>query len=1072
MFHLRYSAISTLLLIVCLSRTYAQPYYFRHFQVENGLSNSTVFCSTQDKQGFLWFGTKEGLNRFDGYHFKLFSYTNNSNSIGSDMVYCLFCDQDGTLWVGGQNGLFRFDEQQEKLVRVIDSLREVNWIQPDDKGNLWFLSFNNVYRFNLTTHQLKHYPESTYFYATCICKDQDGAIWFSDNNGHIWKFNERNDTFTSYDVFSHSPAPSNRWMQRIRCIGKNRFLVGTNDQGLKLFDATTGDYKDILTYNLEKTNTVYIRDILQYSSDEFWLATESGIFIINTTTGRLTNLRKKFLDPYSLSDNAVYSLCKDSEGGVWAGTFFGGVNYYSRAYFQKYYPDNSPNSISGNAVREICQDPYNNIWIGTEDAGLNKLDSRTGAITHFMPSGSPTDIAYTNIHGLLSVGNELWIGTFEHGLDVMDVRTGKVIRHYMAGPHPDELQSNFVLTLIKTSSGRMALGTSNGAYWYNEKTNDFTPLPGISPHIFVAIITEDHEGVLWIGTHGSGIFSLDPATGLVGHLEGNATEGKGLTSPILNAIAEDSDHNLWFSTEGGGLCRLGPERKTFFSFTTANGLPSNFVFRLIEDNNKDYWVTTSKGLTSIHHGDNAIKVYTSANGLLNNQFNYNSGFKDKDGKLYFGSVKGMITFHPNDLAGAGFTPAVYITGFQVDNAEVKISPDSSPLKKSILYTDKITLPYDHSSFSIDFAALSFASPERTEYSYIMQGLDKAWTLLPVNRKVYFTNLAPGKYIFKLKAAVGEHWGHQDKELTIIVLPPFWATTWAYLLYALLVIFLTWYIVRSYHRRTQIKKEKEIYEAKIDFFTNIAHEIRTPLTLIKGPAENLHEKIDELPEIKEDVITMERNTSRLIALVNQILDFRQTEIKGFSLDFTRVNLTAILQENYLNFQALAKKKNLDYHFEHPAPDIYAMADEEALNKIFSNLFSNAVKYSHHQVSVRLLPPGETKDHPAEYEDPARRSALPSARPGEDHIVIEMINDGPVIPMEMKERIFEPFYRLKDTHRQKGTGIGLALARSLADLHKGRLYLDENSPGLNKFVLVLPSRHRPEKPKRPSKTHSNL
>ncbi|HVW58891.1 MAG TPA: two-component regulator propeller domain-containing protein [Puia sp.] len=1041
---------NTLLLLlhifVCLSRTNAQPYYFRHYQVENGLSNSTVFCSTQDKNGFLWFGTKEGLNRFDGYHFRLFN--TNTKALGSDMIYCLFSDKDGTLWVGGQNGLFVFAQQQEKMVRVIDSLVEINWIQTDDKGSLWFLSMNSVYRYNLTTRQLKHFPEAQY--VTSICKAGDGSIWFTTNNGYIEKFNEGPETFTAYDIFSHSPRPNTHWLQRIRYAGGQQLLIATNDQGLKSFNTATKDYKDILTYNPDKT-AIYIRDILQYSASEFWLATESGIFIFDIKTGRTTNLRKKFPDPYSLSDNAVYSLCKDSEGGVWAGTFFGGVNYYSKQYssFQKYYPDNSKNSISGSAPREICQDPYDNIWIGTEDAGLDKLDLKTGAITHFMPSGARTDIAYTNIHGLLSVGNELWIGTFEHGLDVMDVRTGKVIRHYMAGPGPHDMKSHFVLSLIRTADGNLALGTSNGAYTYNRKTDDFTPIPGFPSNTFVAIVMQDHQGVIWIGTHGRGVYYFDPATGHLGQIPGDATDGKSLSSTIINAIAEDSRHNIWFSTEGAGLCRLSPDRKTFFTYTTANGLPSNFIFRFIEDNNNDYWVTTSKGLVNMLK-NGTVKVYTKANGLLNDQFNYNSGFKDKDGKLYFGSVRGMITFYPNDFLQGGFAPSVYITGFQVDNKELKIDADSSFLKRSIVYTDKITLPYDQSSFSIDFAALSYASPERTEYSYIMQGLDKAWTRLSTNRKVYFTNLAPGAYTFKVKAAVGGHWGGRERTLSIVVLPPFWATGWAYTAYALLVIFLVWYIVRSYHRRTEIKKEKEIYEAKFDFFTNIAHEIRTPLTLIKGPAENLKEKIDELPEIKEDVVTMERNTNRLIALVTQILDFRQTETRGFSLDFTRVNITEVLHETWLDFNAMAKKKGLDYHFHHPITDVYAMADEEALIKVFSNLFSNAVKYGQEQVHITLLQPkGE-----------------------EDEVIIQIANDGPIIPEEMKERIFEPFYRLKETIRQKGTGIGLALARSLVELHKGRLFLDDTWPGMNIFTLILPRRPQPgNKKKNRSQFHSN-
>jgi signal transduction histidine kinase len=249
---------------------------------------------------------------------------------------------------------------------------------------------------------------------------------------------------------------------------------------------------------------------------------------------------------------------------------------------------------------------------------------------------------------------------------------------------------------------------------------------------------------------------------------------------------------------------------------------------------------------------------------------------------------------------------------------------------------------------------------------------------------------------------------------------------------LLAGLLIYYIVRSYHRRTEIKKEKEIYEAKFEFFTNIAHEIRTPLTLIKGPAENLREKIGEIPEIKEDVVTLERNTNRLISLVTQILDFRQTETKGFSLDFTSVNVTEVLQETYLTFDALAKKKNITYLFEHPSTDIYALADEEALNKIFSNLFSNAIKYSQGYVCIRLMQPEKA----------------------ENRLIIEISNDGPLIPPDMRERIFEPFYRLKGNGKQKGTGIGLALARSLAELHKGRIYVENGVSHLNVFLFILP------------------
>ena len=368
----------------------------------------------------------------------------------------------------------------------------------------------------------------------------------------------------------------------------------------------------------------------------------------------------------------------------------------------------------------------------------------------------------------------------------------------------------------------------------------------------------------------------------------------------------------------------------------------------------------------------------------------------------------------------------------MNNQELIVNEDSSALKKSIAFTDKITLPYNQSSFSIDFAALSYTSPGMTEYKYQMDGLDKDWTYLRTNRKVYFTSLSPGTYTFRLKASVNGQWNNTEKKLSIVILPPFWKTTWAYLLYIIFVIALAWYLIRNYHARIETKKEKEIYEAKIDFFTNVAHEIRTPLTLIKGPVENLLEQVDQLPGIKEDVVTMDRNTNRLIALVTQILDFRQTETKGFSLDFTSVNIGNLLHEAYLDFTALAKKRNLAYDIHLPSSPVFALVDEEALHKIFSNLISNAVKYSDKYIKITLEP----------------------LLQNDTHFNVEVINDGPLIPEDMREKIFEPFYRLKETIRQKGTGIGLTLSRSLAELHNGTLRFENLQNGLNCFVLCLP------------------
>ncbi len=1025
-----------ILLIAVLShfKLCAQPYYFRHYQVENGLSNNTVYCSMQDKNGFMWFGTKDGLCRFDGYRFKTFNISNKEeSSLNKDLISALAIDANGVLWIGSQKGLFSFNARQEKFESFLDTLKNVNDILFDKKGQLWLTAGLSIYRYNFQKKKLITFPVEQYFFATSICEQEDGTMWFSTIDGYLQRFDSTTNSFTSFNVFAHSPAATSHWIEKILPDGNGSIFIGTHNQGIKEFTVAASDYKDVLTYNTDKTS-IYVRDILQASKNECWFATESGIFIFNRNTGKFINLKKKYLDPYSLSDNAVYTLYKDNEGGVWAGTYFGGLNYFPQQYssFQKFFPDYTQNSISGSAVREICQDHNRNIWIGTEDAGLNKLNTITKQITHYEPTGEPGSIANSNIHGLLVVKNDLWIGTFEHGLDIMDIATGKVKKHYAAGSGPNDLKSDFIVCLLQTKKGEIFIGSSNGLYRYNFQKDNFTTIDGIADGTFISCLLEDQEGTIWVGTHESGIFFYDPATARKGNLKNEPANKNSLTTNIINAIYQDSYLNLWFATDGGGLCQLTGDKKQFKRYTTKDGFISNFVFKILEDSKKTLWITTSRGLVNLNVSQNKTTVYTKANGLLNDQFNYNSGFKDSSGKLYFGSVIGMIAFNPDAFYQNNFIPPVYITGLQLFNRELDVNEDTSILKQSVIYTDNILLHHNQSSFSIDFAAINFTSPEMTEYSYLTEGLDKEWTYIKSNRKVYFTDLKPGTYTFKVKAAITGNLNTQERKIIIKILPPFWGTAWAYVLYIITGVSLLYYLVRTYHNNIENKKEKEIYKAKFEFFTNLAHEIKTPLTLIKGPVENLSELMTDVPLIKEDVITMERNTNRLVNLVNQILDFQQTETKGFSLDFRNVNIKELLEEAYLTFEPVAKKKKLAYNMYVPYQPIYIQADAEALNKIFSNLFGNAVKYAESKVTIHLLTPAKQ----------------------DTFLFIEIRNNGFIIPVDMREKIFEPFFRMKETNLQKGSGIGLSIARSLVELHKGDLRMKDNENSMNMFVLSLP------------------
>ena len=1030
----KYTLISVLFkafLLLYSHKMIAQPYFFRHYQVENGLSNNTVYCSIQDKNGFLWFGTKDGLNRFDGFHFKTFKVNDDEQSLRPDLINCLLNDNRGILWVGSTKGLYFFDPLKEHLVSFADSLGNVSELKSDGKGQLWFLSNSMLCYYIFKTKTIKSFPTNKFFNATAICVDFEGKIWVSTDKGILQKYNEKNNTFKGFDLFSHSSEVPSNLIEKLYFSDNKSIFIGTTSQGLKKFDLNTSTYIDVMTFNQDRTR-VHVRDIIRYSATEIWLATESGIFIFDEKNNKITNLKKKFLDPFSLSDNAVYSLCKDSEGGMWAGTYFGGINYYSPKYslFEKYYPDNSKKSISGNAVREICEDYLGNIWIGTEDFGLNKLNPKTGEITQFVPTGKKGSIAHSNIHGLLAIGNDLWIGTFEYGLDIMDIRTGKVRKHYNSGLGKHDLKSNFIVSFYHTKLGEIYVGSAYDLYKYNPKIDGFESVKEVPKQIWVSSILEDFNKTIWIGTH-NGVYYFNPITKEKGVLQHNPSNKNTITNNDINAIYEDSKQCLWFSTEGGGLCKLSKNRKIMTSFTTQNGLPSNFVFKALEDEKNMMWITTSRGLVNFNPENNNVVIYTKNNGLLSDQFNYNSGYKDKNGKMYFGSVKGMITFNPKNIVKESLVSFIYLTDFQINNKDQTIGKENSILKNSITFTNEITLPNDKSSFSIDFTALSFTSPEMTIFSYFMEGLDKEWTEIRPNRIVYFTNLSSGKYVFKLRAFVNGSWTKKGKQLIINILPPWWATWWAYLFYTIVVFSLIYYLFTSYHTIVEDKKEKEIYEAKIDFFTNLAHEIRTPLTLIKGPLENLLEQTDEIPEIKEDVVLMDRNTNRLIALVTQILDFRKVESKSFSLDFVKVNVKELLKDSFTNFKLLTQKRKLEYTIICPLNDIYAFADEEALNKIFSNLLNNAVKFASKKVEVRMCENSKNATH----------------------LTIEFENDGLKIPLQKKEKIFEPFYRLKES-KQEGTGIGLSLARSLTELLSGELYLKDTSDDSIVFVLILP------------------
>ncbi len=1039
--------IPTLLSIVAAlysGRLQGQPYYFNHYQVESGLSNNSVECSIQDEDGFLWFGTINGLNRFDGYTFKTF-YNDpaDSNSIGSSFIRCLYNDRHGTIWVGTNKGVYTYNKIGETF-NLVRSLPKGNSTQiiGDARGRFWIIIDLLVYRLNPETGQVKMFPMGDQSPgATSIAVSPNNNLWVSTANGCLRKYVPEADSFYTYATYRVPADPLPASIENIYPVSDVSFLIGTKKAGAKLFDVVTRQFREIITYNEEKTG-IYVRSFIKRNENEYWIGTETGIYIFNRQTGSVSHLEREYDNPYSISDNVVFAFCKDREGGLWVGTYLGGLNYLPEkfVFFEKFFPRLTAPSLSGNGIHEICKDQYGNFWIGTEDAGVDKVNIEKKTFTCFKPTSAKGSIAYHNIHGLLAIGNELWIGTFEHGLDVLDIRTGKVIRHYNAGPDEHSLKSNFIVTIYQTREHEILIGTWDGLFRYNPREDNFTAVPEFGQHI--QSLLEDDQGILWCCTQGEGVHFYNPERGY-GSFKSDPTDESSLIDNHVNGVFQDSRRNLWFATEGG-LCRYDKNSRKFTRYTMRNGLPDNLIFRILEDADKNLWISTSKGLVCFNPDAMAIKTYKRSNGLLSDQFNYNSSYKDTDGMLYFGSMKGLIRFNPGQFLKNSSAPPVYITGIQINNKEYAVNKQHSPLKESITYARQIELPSDQSTISIDFAALSYTMPEMNAYAYKLEGLDHDWTLLKANRKAYFTKLPPGRYTFMVRGSNNSGvWNEKQASFVIDILPPFWASNWAYILYSLLVISLVYISIRYYVVRTneknlrkiellEMEKEREIYHAKIEFFTNVAHEIRTPLTLIKMPLDKLIKSPSQQADTKENLRTMERNTNRLIDLTNQLLDFRKTETDKFRLSFVKTDISDLIRETFSNFKLAAEEKNIQFGLELPRLSLQAFVDPEAVKKMLNNLINNAVKYAETKVFVQLLPFSS-----------------------EDKVFsIEIRNDGHLIPYDQKEKIFQPFYRLKETEKQAGTGIGLPLSRSLAELHKGVLDLKKPENGLNLFSLVLP------------------
>ena len=1022
-----------------------EAYTFKKYQVNDGLSENSVQVIMQDHLGFMWFGSRDGLNRFDGYEYKIYkNRIGDSLSLGNNFIRSIYQDYDHNIWVGTDSHLYLFDYDTEEfhLFSIQSDLGEVIQtgvvtICPENDSTLWVGTvWQGAFCYNKKTKELKQYAKDQDDRVWKIYHDYSGTIWLGTRKGLI-RYNRETDNFYTYTTKNTQGTLIDEEIFSIIEDSEGNLWVGTWSGGVARLNKSTNTFESFIG-PFHTPYVSHIRDIIEYDQSTLMIGADDGLYFLDKKTGVATRIDNP-KDFNSLSNQNVYSICRDHEGGIWLGTLFGGVNYMSpnTHVIEHYYPNLSKYAFSGKAVSQFCEDSLGNLWIATEDGGLNYFNTTTKQFKAYLPEEGKNSLSYHNIHSVVLDEDKLWIGTFSRGVDVLDLKSGKFKNYLYSKDDSTTINDNCISSIYKDSQGDIYIGTSFGLSRYNREQDNFYRIPEVS--VFVYDIREDHVGSLWVASYKNGAYRFDYKTETWRSYIHEPGNPKSITFNNLICVYSDEKQRLWFTSEGGGICKYNYETDNFTTFNELNGLPNNIVYSILDDKYGNIWFSSNGGISKMNPVTMDITTYTYEDGLQGNQFNYRSGYKSKEGLFYFGGVNGFNVFNPDNLKNNTHIPPVSITLFEILN-------DEKPQRVKI--ADKMKLNHNQASFHISFVSLSFRAQEKNNYKYRMEGLGEKWINIGNQRSVSFINLPPGKYTFHVIGSNNDGiWNEEGDIIEITILPPFWKSNLAQIIYALLFLSIICLLILSYTKKIRQKqlqkldlyhkeKDKEMYNSKIDFFTNIAHEIRTPVSLIKAPLECIVSSGDGNSETKENLAVIEKNTDHLLELINQLLDFRKIEENSYTLKFAQVNINQLLSSICFRFRPATESKRVNIDLQLPTKEVYATVDKEALTKIISNLLSNALKYATKLIQIEL-----TEDN---------QSTI-------TFFEIKISDDGIGIADDMKEKIFEPFFQIENNNtfsKKTGTGIGLTLTKQLVNRHNGEIFITNKEGNGTVFVIKIP------------------
>lgn len=1070
---------------------FEQPYVER-----SELFHSRVNSICQDSQGFIWIASQIGLLRYDGYDFKSYLFNSaDTASISGDVIFALAIDYDNMLWIGTENGLDKFNPATEVVTHYkhapMDctsiSSNQIETIYVDHQNTIWLGTRDaGVNRFNRRTNNFTrflHYPENprslSHNYVEAIFEDSYGNFWFGTGGGglNLLPHNARNSNENNFLKFRHEP--------NVNSLSHDHVCTISQDSSGYLWIGTTGGGLNRLEL-IEQSPGNYDTHFICFLPDE---------------------------NPQSLNHPSVWSILIDRQQRIWLGTFGGGLNLFDPKHkkFRHFQSDFSvPNRISEDKILTLFQDQRGIIWIGTANQAINLIYPTQKNFTNHLirikeKNGRELE---ADIFPIYPKSNDIfWLGTFGNGLLDYNLKTNEV-NSYRNNYGRAQQSPVFLLDKIRPDV-LMVTTYGAGVYEFNENSKKFRASDFGSYHSIplegILYIIKDHFGGCWMTTFGNGLKYYNPVTGVNRHFvnepqnpaslsndmtsgiyydrNGNiwiGTFGHGLdildkkwikdidknekvefrhyvhephdSSSIANntviMIHEDRNKNIWVGTYGGGICRYDSARDNFIRYMENDGIVDNHVCSILEDDNQNLWLGTHGGINKINTITGKITGYNASDGLQITDFNAGSCWRDDSGQLYFGGKKGLVSFHPREIQENPIAPPVKITGMWINDSPAKLDSSISAKKR-------IKLNYLQRTISIKFSALNFMNPGKNKYAYKMEGVDAEWIYCGTNRQTRYTNLTPGTYRFRVKASNNDGiWNNEGVSIKIVIAPPWWRTSWAFMLYSFSIMGLFWMGWRFQVNRIKMKNElernrfearklEEIDRMKSNFFSNITHEFRTPLTLILGPLEQLLK--DEVQgNIKSRYQIMHRAARRLHRLINQLLEISKIEAGQMALGVEYTDITRAVKNSVLAFGSLAERKGIKLEIK-AEQAIWGMLDFDKTEKIVCNLLSNAFKFTQKggavEVKISSINLVENGDN--------------GIRTGE-YLQLVVKDTGKGISAEQLQRIFNRFYQVDDSTKreQEGTGIGLALVKELVGVYRGTIEV-ESQPGQGtQFCVQLP------------------